>query len=199
MPTQKLAASAAARISRSRQTVRRDGHARSVQLAGAAVVAGARAHHPGLEKAGQEELPFQLEGRVVELARHGVGVLAPAVGATPEKHGSPEAVDQAAGVRGLRRIGRAGAVAAVVVAAVQALHAHPLGGHDPAGVDDGRGVGAATIIDTSRIVTAEWVRMKCLYGCDDNGSYRTCPPNSPEPAYTRRLVDGFRRAVLLRG
>src|SRR5450759_2902985 len=181
MPTQKLAARAAARISRSRQTVRRDGHAsrlggggsagvwggadkasvhedegeeavlvalvlddlelpahvayrrehvdaaalhrgpgalrgqaRPVELAGAAV---ARAHHPGLEKAGQEELPLQLQGGVVELARHGVGALAPAVGATPEKHGSPEAVDQAAGVRGLRRIGRAGAVAAVVVTA----------------------------------------------------------------------------------
>ena len=61
------------------------------------------------------------------------------------------------------------------------------------------GADAATIIDTGKIVTAEWVRMKCLYGCDDNGSYRTCPPNSPKPAYTRRLVDGFRRAVLLRG
>ena len=60
------------------------------------------------------------------------------------------------------------------------------------------GADAATIIDTGKIVTAEWMRMKCLYGCDDNGSYRTCPPNSPEPAYTRRLVDGFRRAVLLR-
>src|SRR5450759_5383681 len=55
---------------------------------------------------------------------------------------SPEAVDQAAGGGGLRRMGRAGAVTAVVVAAVQALHAHPLGGHDLAGVDDGRGVGA---------------------------------------------------------
>ena len=63
----------------------------------------------------------------------------------------------------------------------------------------GLGADAATVIDTGKIVTAEWVRMKCLYGCDDNGSYRTCPPNSPEPAATRRLVDGFRRAILLKG
>src|SRR5450759_955814 len=127
MPTQKLAARAAARISRSRQTVRRDGHAsrlggggsagvwggadkasvhedegeetvlvalvlddlelparvahrrvhvdaaafhrgpgalrgqaRPVQLAGVAVVAGARAHHPGLEKPARKSSPSNL-------------------------------------------------------------------------------------------------------------------------------------------
>src|SRR5450756_1645023 len=60
------------------------------------------------------------------------------------------------------------------------------------------GADVATTIDPNKIVTAKWVRMKCLYGCDDNGSYRTCPPNSPEPSHTRRLVDEFRRAVLLR-
>ena len=60
------------------------------------------------------------------------------------------------------------------------------------------GADAATVIDTGKIVTAEWVRMKCLYGCDDNGSYRTCPPNSPAPPQTRRLVDEFQRALLLR-
>ena len=60
------------------------------------------------------------------------------------------------------------------------------------------GADAATVIATGKIVTAEWVRMKCLYGCDDNGSYRTCPPNSPAPPQTRRLVDEFQRALLLR-
>lgn len=59
------------------------------------------------------------------------------------------------------------------------------------------GADEATIIDTASVVTAQWVRMKCLYGCDDNGSYRTCPPNAPEPAQTRRLLDEFHRAVLL--
>ncbi len=61
------------------------------------------------------------------------------------------------------------------------------------------GADEARVIDTSIVTTAEWVRMKCLYGCDDNGSYRTCPPNAPEPAATRRLVDEYNRAVLLHG
>ncbi len=61
------------------------------------------------------------------------------------------------------------------------------------------GADGATAVATSAIVTAEWVRMKCLYGCDDNGSYRTCPPNAPDPGHTRRLLDEFSRALLLRG
>ena len=59
------------------------------------------------------------------------------------------------------------------------------------------GADEAVVVDSSAVVTAEWVRMKCLYGCDDNRSYRTCPPNSPAPDFTRRLVDEFRRALLL--
>jgi predicted metal-binding protein len=59
------------------------------------------------------------------------------------------------------------------------------------------GVDKAVVVDSSTIVTADWVRMKCLYGCDDNGSYRTCPPNSPAPDFTQRLVDGYSRALLL--
>lgn len=61
------------------------------------------------------------------------------------------------------------------------------------------GADAATVVETGAVVTAEWVRAKCLHGCPDNGAYRTCPPNAPDPAHTRRLLDEFRRAVLLRG
>lgn len=56
----------------------------------------------------------------------------------------------------------------------------------------------ALLIDPEKVVTAEWVRMKCLFGCDEPGLHRTCPPRSPEPKHTRRLLDGFARAVLLR-
>ena len=42
------------------------------------------------------------------------------------------------------------------------------------------GADGATVIATSAIVTAEWVRMKCLYGCTPGGCLN-CPPHSPTP------------------
>jgi predicted metal-binding protein len=60
------------------------------------------------------------------------------------------------------------------------------------------GAEAATVIATHNIVTADWVRMKCLYGCGGGDECRTCPPHSPTPTETRAVLDDFRRAVLLR-
>jgi predicted metal-binding protein len=60
------------------------------------------------------------------------------------------------------------------------------------------GAEAATAIAAQSVVTAEWVRMKCLYGCGGGDDCRTCPPHSPTPAETRAVLDGFERAVLLR-
>jgi predicted metal-binding protein len=34
-------------------------------------------------------------------------------------------------------------------------------------------------IDPREIVVAEWVRMKCLYGCVEYGKNAACPPNAP--------------------
>jgi predicted metal-binding protein len=59
------------------------------------------------------------------------------------------------------------------------------------------GAGAATPMRTQDVVVAEWVRMKCLYGCDDGGRYRTCPPNAPAVDQIRRVVGEFERAILL--
>ena len=60
------------------------------------------------------------------------------------------------------------------------------------------GADQATVIGTDRVVVADWVRMKCLYGCDDLGVYRTCPPNgAPSGEQTRRVIGEFKRAVLL--
>ena len=59
------------------------------------------------------------------------------------------------------------------------------------------GAGAATPMHTRDVVVAEWVRMKCLYGCDDGGKYRTCPPNAPPVDQIRRVVGEFERAILL--
>ncbi len=56
---------------------------------------------------------------------------------------------------------------------------------------------AALLVGTA-VVTAEWVRMKCLYGGCTTGRCLTCPPHSPEPARTRVLLDEYRTVVLLR-
>jgi len=49
----------------------------------------------------------------------------------------------------------------------------------------------------SAVVTAEWVRLKCHYGCGGYGSNLCCPPYSPTPAETRRVLDGYRWAILV--
>jgi len=60
------------------------------------------------------------------------------------------------------------------------------------------GADEAKLIDPSQVVTADWVRMKCLFGCDGPGDYRCCPPLSPTPDQTRRLLGEYERAILLR-
>jgi predicted metal-binding protein len=42
------------------------------------------------------------------------------------------------------------------------------------------------------------VRMKCRYGCPDYGTSFACPPSSPTPAQSRRLLDEYAAALLLR-
>jgi predicted metal-binding protein len=59
------------------------------------------------------------------------------------------------------------------------------------------GAAAATPMPSAKVVVAEWVRMKCLFGCDEPGVHRTCPPNAPPVEQTRRLVAEFERAILL--
>jgi len=59
------------------------------------------------------------------------------------------------------------------------------------------GADAATPVAAGAVVVAEWVRMKCLYGCDEPGLHKTCPPNLPPVATTLRLLGEYRSAVLL--
>ncbi len=59
------------------------------------------------------------------------------------------------------------------------------------------GVDDAVVIDAAGVVTGEWVRMKCLYGCDEPGVHATCPPNLPPVATTRALLEEYRRGILL--
>ena len=59
------------------------------------------------------------------------------------------------------------------------------------------GIEGAKIIDPGSIVTAEWVRMKCQYGCPGFGMSLCCPPRSPTPDFTRRVIDSYQKAILL--
>ena len=49
----------------------------------------------------------------------------------------------------------------------------------------------------SDVITAEWVRMKCQYGCGGYGQCLTCPPHSPTPRQTRRLLDDYETVYVM--
>ncbi|HSB03940.1 MAG TPA: DUF2284 domain-containing protein [Thermodesulfobacteriota bacterium] len=59
------------------------------------------------------------------------------------------------------------------------------------------GIEEAKVIDPGSVVTAEWVRMKCQYGCPGFGASLCCPPHTPTPEMTRRVIDSYRKAILL--
>jgi predicted metal-binding protein len=59
------------------------------------------------------------------------------------------------------------------------------------------GAGAATAMRAQDVVVADWVRMKCLFGCDEPGVHKTCPPNAPAVDQTRCVVREFESAILL--
>ncbi|MCQ2356539.1 MAG: DUF2284 domain-containing protein [Methanocorpusculum sp.] len=58
--------------------------------------------------------------------------------------------------------------------------------------------GDATPIAADKIVTGEWVRMKCLFGCNGFGRRFSCPPYTPTPAETQAMLDGYSHALLVR-
>jgi predicted metal-binding protein len=55
------------------------------------------------------------------------------------------------------------------------------------------------IIPASSIVTAQWVRLKCQFGCDGYGHRLTCPPFSPTPEQTRRMLKEYTHVLLIHG
>ena len=59
------------------------------------------------------------------------------------------------------------------------------------------GVIDARIISPSDVETAAWVRLKCQYGCDGYGQSLVCPPYTPTPEQMRRILDCYKRAVLI--
>ena len=58
------------------------------------------------------------------------------------------------------------------------------------------GAQEAVLIPTRRVVTAEWVRLKCQFGCGGFGKGLCCPPITPVPSVTRRVLDEYRTGLL---
>jgi predicted metal-binding protein len=50
-----------------------------------------------------------------------------------------------------------------------------------------------------KIEVAEWVRLKCHYGCSRFGSNWTCPPATPGPDKVREIIAEYDTALLLVG
>lgn len=55
------------------------------------------------------------------------------------------------------------------------------------------------IIPVESVVVAQWVREKCQFGCDGFGKRLTCPPHSPTPEETKRMLTHYKHALLIHG
>jgi len=59
------------------------------------------------------------------------------------------------------------------------------------------GTDGAKVVHPRSVITAEWVRMKCQFGCPGFGMSRCCPPHTPTPEVTRKVIDSYQKAILL--
>ena len=53
-------------------------------------------------------------------------------------------------------------------------------------------------IKAEDIVVAQWVRMKCMFGCGEYGRNATCPPNIPSVSECQQFFDEYNTAVIFR-
>jgi predicted metal-binding protein len=61
----------------------------------------------------------------------------------------------------------------------------------------GKGATTAKVISTENVFVDAWVRQKCQYGCGGYGRYFTCPPYSPTPDETQKVLQGYEYAMLI--
>jgi predicted metal-binding protein len=52
-------------------------------------------------------------------------------------------------------------------------------------------------IDPNEVVVGNWVRLKCQYGCPSYAKKLSCPPYSPKPDDTRKILDEYSKAYLI--
>ena len=51
-------------------------------------------------------------------------------------------------------------------------------------------------IDPRDIVTAQWVRAKCMFGCRNYGTHACCPPNVPSVSECKQLFSEYGNGVI---
>jgi len=61
------------------------------------------------------------------------------------------------------------------------------------------GAEKARIIDTDTVVVEEWVRWKCMYGCQFYEKDAYHPPFAPDAESTKKVLKEYRKAILLNG
>ncbi len=59
------------------------------------------------------------------------------------------------------------------------------------------GLTKSKIVDPATVMVGNWVRLKCQYGCAAYGRRLTCPPYSPTPNYTRKMLDEYSKGLLM--
>jgi predicted metal-binding protein len=59
------------------------------------------------------------------------------------------------------------------------------------------GARESKIITVETVETAAWVRYKCQFGCSGFAQSLTCPPYSPTPDETRKILNSFKKAILI--
>lgn len=52
-------------------------------------------------------------------------------------------------------------------------------------------------IDPQQIIVAQWVRMKCMFGCGEYGRGAACPPNTPSVDECERFFREYADAIIL--
>jgi predicted metal-binding protein len=51
-------------------------------------------------------------------------------------------------------------------------------------------------IDPTDIVVAQWVRLKCMYGCPEYGRNASCPPSVPSISECERFFKEYKKATV---
>ncbi len=53
-------------------------------------------------------------------------------------------------------------------------------------------------LPASEVVVANWVRLKCQFGCPDYGRYRTCPPYTPDAERMAKILGEYNKVMLIK-
>lgn len=61
------------------------------------------------------------------------------------------------------------------------------------------GINAVYPFSVEKIILAEWVHLKCRYGCSKYNTSWCCPPATPRPEKVRKIIDEYTTALLLVG